>query len=181
MSDLSAFTPEEKDLLIGVFFRTGRWVSSVDETGDYTAEVAEEKELLTRLGRLKREIKDSGIIGEIGSEAARRHGDWKDGNLDAEEILCDVQQAGKLISMRLGEDALSAYKTALMQIATEIARAYREEEANGHDVAGADTVFAHVRQFFAGAIDRFVTKNLNISGREADALERLSTTLKNIE
>ena len=110
MSDLSAFTPEEKDLLIGVFFRTGKWIAMVDETGDYSADVAEEKQLLACLGRLKREIKQADIVAEIASEAARRQGDWRNSDTDAQQILHDVRICGEMINMRLGQDALFTYK-----------------------------------------------------------------------
>lgn len=167
-------------MLIGIFFRTGKWISRVDDTGDYESDVTEEKELIARLGRLKREISDSGIIGEIGTEAARRLGDWHHWSTESEHILHDVRRAGELISMRLGGAALAAYKTALMQIATEVAKAYREEES-AHDISGADTIFAHVRKFFSSTVDRFVTKQLNISAAEAEALDQLAHTLKTIE
>ena len=78
-------------------------------------------------------------------------------NTDPEQFLYDVRQAGDVIKLRLGKDALAAYKTVLMQIATEVAKAYCENQ-DGHDVAGADTILVHVRSFFAGAVDRFVTK-----------------------
>jgi hypothetical protein len=181
MSHLSAFTPEEKDLLISVFFRTGRWLSHIDDKGGYASDVAEEKELLSRLGRLKHEIKDSGIIAEIGTEAARRSGDWQNWSTDGAQVLRDVRCAGELIRLRLLPADLDAFKTGLMQIATEVAKAYREDEKGPDNTAQAETIFAHVRKFFSGAKDRYVTKELNISQKEAEALEQLSNTLKNIQ
>ena len=180
MSDLSAFTPEEKDLLIGVFFRTGKWISHVDDTGDYASDAEEEEKLIARLGRLERDINDPGVIAGIGTEAARRRGDWQNWSANSQYVLNDVRRAGELIAMRLGGDHLEAFRTGLMQIATEVAKAYREENNTGPD-AKADTIVGHAGKFFTGMVERFVTKDLNVSDKEAEALEMLSITLKNIE
>ncbi len=180
MSELERFTPQDQDLLIGLFYRVGIWISHIDDTDEGTAsEDKERAKLLHTLGVVAKSDSAGDLVKDLASEAIRQtasHGRW---NKMTDDILSDVRQARVIIKAHGTAQEYVSFGKALMMVGTSVARAFREEsdlEEKGTGYLSWLTEKAgHLTQALT---DREAHKDMNISPAEDSALNELLDALK---
>lgn len=180
MSELERFTPQDQDLLIGLFYRVGMWISHIDDTDEGTA--SEEKErakLLHALGIVAKSDNAGCLVNDLASEAIRQntsHARWEK---MTDDILADVQRARVVIKAHGTAQEYVSFGKALMMVGTSVARAFREES----DVEEKGSGYLSWLTEKAGNLTQALTdreghKDMNISPAEDTALNELLDALK---
>lgn len=179
MSGLGAFLPQEQDLLIGIFFRVGYWISHVDDTDiSDVSEHDEQEQMVRALGRISESRSATEFVRELAAEALRRSGDQARWLKSEDRLMQDVVSAVKLVKQQATDEDFSSFRKSIMFVATSVARAYREEpeqeqEKNGRFgwlVEKAESIVMSVR-------DKEAYRDLNISPAEDTALHELAAAL----
>lgn len=180
MSELGRFLPEDQDLLVGLFYRIGRWMSAVDDsdTGD-ESETLEEKQMLRILGMLSTSAKAGALCNDIASEALRHKGSWARWDKMHDSVIDDVKRA-KVIVFDHGTPAeFQLFGKSLVTIATSVARAYREStDLDGQELGFLSWLTEKSAHINLAMSDREGYKDLNISPAEDNALIELTAVLK---
>lgn len=179
MSGLGNFLPAEQDLLIGIFFRVGRWISHVDDTD--ISDLSEQKEqgqMARSLARVAGAKEMTDLVRELAGEAMRRSGDqgrW----LRAEEgLLADIARAVKLVQYQGTEEDFACFRKAVMFVASSVARAYREEPEQDQDKNGRlGWLIEKAGRLMTAVSDREAYRDMNISPAEDTALHQLNEVL----
>ncbi len=174
MGDLSVFVPEEKDFLSGVFYKIGVWISHIDDDGDCAADAEEEKVLMDVLDHLSKKHKDTPLVSQMASEASRQvesHDRWVN---ESDEAIEHSVKAGKMIKSQMSAEDLSAYKSALGEVAKTVATAFREGEGDDQDKG------AKIRKFLVKITNKSLYEERNISPEEDSALNELYSALQDI-
>lgn len=180
MSGLQRFLPEDQDLLVGLFYRVGHWMSDADDSDVGTeSEQAEEAQMFRVLTKLSQSENVGQLCREISAEALRQKGSWGRWAGQSDSFLVDVRQAKKIVLGQSTNDEFRLFGKSLVTIATAVARAYRESE----DMEAQETGFlswiseksSHITLALS---DLEAHKDLNISPAEDNALIELVEALK---
>lgn len=175
MGDISVFVPEDKEFLIGVFYKVGVWISNIDDDGEEHADEKEEKVLMTALEHISKKYKKNPLISQLSGEAARQTGNhqrWSDASDNAVE---DATKGAKLIKQQMSPEDLKAYREALREVARAVATAFREGE--GDEGQG---VLSKIKSFSSKLINKEMHLEQNISPDEDTALIELYDSLHSV-
>lgn len=180
MSALSLFSPEERDFLIGLFYRTGLYISHADDDG--TTQRDDEKEtkaLLSVLNFLSGRKKYGEMVSELAAEAAHQNKSWKRWAQQEESFLDDAAKAAKMISTRFNKDDVLHFKKALMLVGSYVAKSYREEADYAQEEAGIfGELGEKITAMMTAITDRQSHDEMSVSPAEYDALHALHKALK---
>lgn len=185
MAFLEQFSNEEKDLLVSLPYRVGVWLSNVDDTGGAKADFEEISELENIIERKSKGMFESAFVHEIMVETNGRQAEWRQWNKDLDNVLEQCGQAVAVISSKLEEKDLDAYRANIMAIALDVAKAFREFD-DGASIFSK--IFLQIRLFFEGVLkivsrgkgrgaDYDMQTLYNISYEEDIALTKLSEAL----
>lgn len=175
---LGNFLPEEQDLVIGIFFRIGYWISHIDDTDvSDKSEQLEQKQLLAALNKVANSKGAAELVQEIAGEAVRRAGDQARWLRNEDRMLDDVTAAVKLVHSNGSDDDFKSFRKSLMFVATSVARAYREEPDNVEQEKGLSGLLERAGQMLGAVSDREAYKDMNISPAEDSALHELAQAI----
>lgn len=180
MSELSRFLPEDQDLLVGLFYRVGLWISHVDDTDeDETSETAEHAQLLRVLTKISKTESVAGLVREIAEEAGRQKQSWTRWARGGDALLGDVGRGLKLLKGQGVEGEIASFRKSLMFIGTSVARAYREDEdMERTGQGGLGWLSEKAGEMLTAVVDREAYRDLSISPAEDTALSELLDVLK---
>lgn len=176
---LGNFLPQEQDLVIGIFFRIGYWISHIDDTDvDDKSEAIEQKQMLAALKKVA-ESKAPELVTEIAAEAVRRSGDQARWLKNEDRMLSDVTEAIKIVHSNGSEEDFKSYRKSLMFVATSVARAYREESDHDQRETGLARLLERAGEMIGAVADKEAYKDMNISPAEDTALHELAQAISN--
>lgn len=181
MSELQRFLPADQDLLVGVMYRTGVWMSHIDDTDETDkSEDKERAKMLSVLKSISTSAKAGELVAEIAEEAIRQQPNWPRWSATADAVLSDVPKVKALMRGQGTRDEYVAFGKALMMIATSVARAYREENDSDHEEEGGyfGWLSDKASELTMALTDRETHRDLNISPAEDTALNDLLAALK---
>lgn len=179
MSALQRFRPEDQDLLVGIFYRVGYWMSHIDDTDlDDKSEHIEHEQMIKILTKIAHSKGAGALVNEIAGEALRQKQScdrWMKMN---DTVLDDVTKAAKIINAQSNADETRAFGKAIMMIATAVAKAFQEVPDNVPEQESyfgwlADTATNLIRSFAHPELHQ----EMNISPAEDDALHELAEAL----
>lgn len=180
MTTLSAFTPEDQDLLVKVPCLVGLWVSHADDNEgdqDDQVEYAQLKAIITKLA--KRHTDDELVDDTL--RALQSTFDNRDFHFDVDQIQTQVVAAVRIIATTASMTEAKAYASALLSIGTAVARAASEEAgyegANDTDDSFISRVTAQAGALWSKVVAT-VNTEMNISPAEDSVLNDLSQTLR---
>jgi hypothetical protein len=180
MAELQRFLPADQDLLVGLFYRVGRWISDADDSDmDDKSEQMEEDQMFKILTKLS-QSKNAGILcNEIASEALRQKGSWSRWSKHSDTVIEDVIRAKSVIKSQATKEEFHLFSKSLVSISTSVARAYREAGDVEMEKSGILGWLSDKKNDVAMAIlDPQAHKDLNISPAEDSALTELIDALK---
>ncbi len=184
MAFLEQFSDEERELLISLPYRAGLWVSSVDDTGGAKADYEELDELESIVVEKASGMFESAFVHEVMAETCTRQQDWKKWAEGLDAVPNDCKKAIAIISGKLAEKDIDAFRANVMSISLSVAKAFREFD----DGASMPVkLFTQIRLFLE-AVMRFLKRDksydtesvLNISYEEDVALSMLSKALHDV-
>ncbi len=179
MSGLGSFLPQEQDLLIGIFFRVGYWISHVDDTDlSDVSEHNEQEQMARALTKISTSKSATELVRELAAEALRRSGDQARWLKNEDALMADVIKAVKLVKYQGTDEDFSAFRKSIMYVATAVARAYREEpEQEQEDNGRFGWLIEKAESIVLAVKDQEAYRDLNISPAEDTALHELAEAL----
>lgn len=180
MAELERFLPADQELLVGLFYRIGQWISEADDTDTGAeSEAIEEEQMFKILNKLAKSQNAGKLVSEIAAEAIRQKGSWARWAKKMDTVLDDVVRAKIVIKDQGTQEEFVAFGRSLVTIATAVARAYRESEDGEGEEKGFFSWLTEKKAHVALALtDSEAHKDLNISPAEDSALNELYQALK---
>lgn len=187
MSTLKSLLPEDVELLAGLPYRVGVWMSHIDD--DETTNVDEEKEMaaLIRIITAIAKIHErSPFVKEITGITLTNEPYWRQWFLQSRNVLPDCQRAVALLEDYLNPRDLNEYRRTLMQVARTVAEAYgeldiiqrdRPPEPENENILG-NFLKKVVGKFKDDDDDGEMDKTANISDVERAAMKELAQALR---
>ncbi len=180
MSELQRFLPADQELLVGLFYRVGQWMSNIDDTDTSDkSEQEEESQIIKILTQLSQSKHIGSLCSEIATESLRQKGSWVRWAKNWDSVLDDVSRAKIAVIGQATDEEYKLFGKSLMTVATAVARAYREAEDADMQNRGFMSWISEKKSHAVLAIfDPEVHKDLNISPAEDEALTQLANMLK---
>lgn len=181
MAFLEQFSRQEKDLIVSVPYRVGVWVSSVDAAGGAVASYQEQDSLETIIAEKSSGMFESAFMHEVMAETCTRQQDWKAWGENMDKVLAECGEAVRIVSAKLEEKDVDAYRHTVMTIAVDVAKAFREFDSGASFMVRLWTKY----RLFLESLCRVVKRDksletqglLNISYEEDAALSKLAKAL----
>jgi hypothetical protein len=180
MSELGRFVPEDRDLLVGLPFRVGNWISHIDDEDlEIESEIKEHARMVQMLNKLARAEGMAPLICELAEETLRREASWSRWEAASDDLLDDVRRAVKLLKDQGTPDESASLRRALMTIGTAVARAVRENPEHGEKAEGGFSWLSEkIGRALMAVTESSAYADLNISPAEDTALTELLEALK---
>ena len=180
MAFLEKFLAEEKAMLVSLPYRVGIWISIIDRSGGAESSGAEIAALEKIIDQKAQGMFESAFVHEVMVETCTHRSDWPQWAGRAQDVPADSEKAVAIIAAKLPPHDLDAYRQNVMYIAVEVAKAFREFDAQ---VPFLSRAFDLIRMFLdkltgatRGGAHEFANLK-NISYEEDVALARLSKAL----
>lgn len=175
---LESLEAQQQDLIVGLLYRAGSWVSQME---DSEGETDDEREGFTVVNILRNLAGGAQspflkVAAERALESRERWPEWEEDSFD---IIPDVVKAAGILRRLLPEKEYKSYKRALFKIATEVAQAGTE--------FGIESQPEEDNSFFGKIMSKFRPVGqydeghpVNVSPGEDSALNRLARTLREV-
>ncbi len=181
MAFLEQFSEQERDLIVSIPYRAGVWVSSVDDTGGAAADAEELEKLEEIIAEKARGMFESAFVHEVIAETFSRKGDWKRWAEQLDSLLADSTHAVELVSGKLSERDVDAYRANILNIGVSVAKAFREFDVDAPFFVKIGSNLRLLGEALMRVIKRDksydTASELNISLAEDIALTKLSNAL----
>lgn len=172
MSALSELQPEEQELVISLPYRAGVWISNTDDAEGDDDDEKELKTLETIIKAYAKKVENYPFISEVMQATLSNQQRWDSWAADSFDIIPDCEKAVTLLKSNINKQALKNYRMVLYKVASEVAGAADEFDADGTDEDG-----------LVGKLKGLLVKSkkqegfMNISPAEDAALQRLKEAL----
>jgi len=179
MSRLSAFSPEEREIIISLPYRAGLHVSYADDEGGEQDDEQEMKALEACIRELAKAHEKSPLIVEISDEILNAQDKWETWTQGVFNIEPQCKQAVAILKDKVGKDERKQYKLMVMSVASAVAQAYGEF---GEDIKEPDSgffggVMKRIVGGMSGAPEEAANHPMNVSATEDDAIARIKAAL----
>lgn len=162
MAFLEKFSNADKELLIALPYRVGVWLSQIDDQGGEDSDYKEQTTLKDIIYKKGRGMFESAFVHEVLAETCTREKDWALWETKVDNVLDECHKAKGVLEKSLEERDVNAFILTLMDVAVEVAVAYRE----------FDNEAGHTEKFFTN-IKIMIDKLIGLFARESYISERL--------
>ena len=131
MSHLKKFSPEERELVVSLAYRTGYWISHIDDLENTKRDDKWEEAAMDKaIRRIARQHVKGSLPGEVMMHVDKSRLKWSDWQIKSEEphVLGDVQKAKDVILKHLSKKELKQYKHVLWYMGLVVAQAFGEDD-----------------------------------------------------
>jgi hypothetical protein len=181
MTTLSSFTPEDQDILITTPYAIGVWMAHKADSAGENDDAREAASLKVIMGQLTRQHVGNELVHDV-FQTLHNHIDTHDLIVDTDTALDQVVAAVRTIIAVANPTEAKSYASAMLDIATAVARAANEQDDIGERSEDEQDGWWGKVTAKAGAVWSQVAStlnaDLNISPDEDSALTELSETLK---
>lgn len=181
MAFLEQFSEQERDLIVSIPYRAGVWVSSVDDTGGAAADAQELEKLEEIIAEKARGMFESAFVHEVIAETFSRKADWKRWSEQLDTLLPDSTRAVEVVSGKLAERDVDAYRANILNIGVSVAKAFREFDVDAPFFVKIGSNLRLCGEALVRVLKRDksydTVSELNISLAEDIALTKLSNAL----
>lgn len=182
MAYLEKMSEELRRKVVSLPYRTGLWISESDTTGGDDADTAELEALETIITSFGEDFLKSEFVEEVMQETLDNMDLWDAWGEDLDSVLDDSKAVSEYLLSQVPEKELHSYKQNLMDIATSIAIAYRENDSGSGQYLYRIAIYF---DFYMKSLWATLTTNqapnlqhvLNISRDEKKALSLLAKAL----
>lgn len=182
MSSLENFSPDQQAMLVALPYRVGLWVSASDTSGGGDADEAEMRVLQSIVTGFAEDFLKSAFVQDLMEQTTARRAEWASWENDLDSVPTECSNAVDFLAERIDRKELTSFKLSVMEIATDVAMAYREEGADRAERVNTlppalQTLISTVRDALLGPKSPQKEQMLNISKAEREALNLLSYAL----
>lgn len=181
MSYLEKFTDDQRALIVSLPYRTGLWVSESDDSGGAESSEAEMRALESIITGYSEDFLKSEFVEEVMRAALARRDQWSAWREGLDKVPEECRQVVAVLEGQLASRDVLSFKQNLMEIATSVALAYREDGDTGGGANFADYARHYLALFMARLKkeqDPRMETHVNISKTERKILDQLSDILK---
>lgn len=179
MSQLETYLPEERNLVAGLLYRAGVWMSNTDDVSGELDDEREMKALEHILTAFAKKQDGSAFVRETAQAALDSRDYWEEWAARSFDILADCEKAVSVIKQHGNRDDLRSYKATLMEIATIVAQAHGEfGDFDDDEEEGFGAMIGKFIGKFSGMAKDDADHPMNVSPAEGSALERLALALR---
>ncbi len=180
MSELQRFLPKDQEILSGILYRIGYWMSNVDDTDEEDkSEKVEHDYLLKCLENISKAAKAGPLVNEMAEESRRQKQSWPRWESLNDSVLDDVETIVGLLKSQATDEELKLFIKACVMVGVVVARAFREEPEHKEEHEGYLTWLAEkANNMIMAVTDKESHKDLSISPEEDNALNNLLAALK---
>ena len=180
MTTLSAFTPEDQDILVATPFLVGMWISTIDDDEGEGDDRAERARLKSAIAMLARRHADDVLIAETLGHLHEviDHREFVQG---IDQAMDHAVAAVRTIQAIAGPAEARAYAGALLEVASAVARAASESAGYDNHSEGDEGLLSRITAQAGALWSRVIdgaNSERNISPAEDSALTDLSNALK---
>lgn len=180
---LSQLSKNEYDLVLGLPYRAGIFVSHADDVEGEQDDEMEVKALLASIKQAKALHQESKLVSEVCDCILSSEVEWERWENEAFHILRTSQHVIEIVKSNFGLDEAKHYRALVMEVSASVARAASELDAFD------DWKDEEPEGFFSGMIVKIMggfssmsqddkDHPVNISPAEDSALSQLSALLK---
>jgi len=177
MSSFSDILPEGRDLVAGLLYRAGVWMSHTDDEESGRDDALEMRALERILDHIAKTCDASPLVQEAARVVLSQKNRWPGWADDSFDIIPDCENAMKFLGWAVGKQDVKQYRAALLSIAETVACAYGEYGVGLGDDGGTalSRLFGKLTEKINSGDDS--NDFTNISPAEQDALDRLDDAL----
>lgn len=175
---LESLDPQQQDLVVGLLYRAGSWISQMEDSEGEIDDKREEHTVVNILRNLAGDA-PSPFLKAAAERALESRDRWPEWEEDSFDILPDVVKTAGILRRLLPEKEYKSWKRVLLKIATEVAQAGTE--------FGIETQVEEDTGFFGRIMSKFRSVGqydegnpVNVSPGEDSALSRLTRTLREV-
>lgn len=162
--------PAQQDFLTALPYRTGLWLSQCDETGGVESAQRELAALETIVISYAEDFCKSEFVEMLMRRTLARRAEWGQWQDDIDNLPAAATEALDLLVPLLDRKDISSFKHTLIEIATTVAEAYREEDEENEQPGD---LFGDIRDHIVAALER-------LTGRYTDRPEPVIGRFSNI-
>lgn len=177
MEFLNELDDFERDTVISLPYRVGRYVSMSDTTGGDEADQVELELLRNILHGFTQEVFGSELLQHVMSECVRNQHRWGEWNAQVPIAPEDCKEAIRLVELYAGAKEAHAFQTHLMEIGEAVALAFSEHEHESALSQFMRNVAYSLRSLFSKRKQQSRGGYLSISPKERKALKELAQAL----
>lgn len=175
MTFLDKLTSDQRDLVIRLPYRIGLWVSQSDTSGGREASESELQALSNILHAFAEDVFGSETLQYIMSETLRHKGTWHSWNKQVDLVPGECRDAVDIMRQHGEAKDIKALKNHLMEIASAVAQAFREDDSRRPVFSALGLYVSHL---FSRKKKRRFGDFLNISTTEREALGAIADALE---
>ena len=181
MASLSDFSSSELELVVGLPYKVGVFVSHAD---DEDGEIDDDKEMAALEACLKAIAslhEDKPFTSEVMRQCMSMRSDWPRWAAQSFHVTDEAAKASALLSARVSESEAKNYKAALMEIATTVAQAYGEfGDFDDNDSSGGlfGGLVSKISDTLSSLSADDANHPMNVSASEDHAIEALRVALQ---
>lgn len=181
MTALDDFSPEQRDLLVALPYRVGLWVAHSDMAGGDNSAEAEMRVLTQVITAFAEDFCKSEFAQALMEETVRRQSEWPEWSRNLDEVPGECRRAVDTLFEWMDHKSVLSFKMNLMEIATDVAMAYRELDENTSVFDRLSILLqaavSRIRARLAGRRVPSMDELLNVSSAEQRALDTLVAAL----
>ena len=175
MTDLSAFSKSELELLVALPYKVGVWVGAAE---DEEGESDDQKEAQALQGCIKAIAAlhaDKPFLKALAAQTLGLRSEWPRWADQSFNVLDDAEKAVTLLKGKVSSGDVKSYRGMIMEVATTVAQAYGEfgdweDEGEGF--------FTRIAEKFKSLSQDNKDHPMNVSAAEETAISELSIVLK---
>jgi len=174
-SHLHDMSPQERELIVGLPYRVGIWMSHMDDEEGGEDDRKEREATMNIINGISQSIEVPAFVREIMQEVVTHKDSWQDWEKNSMDIIPDAKRVADLLKQQIGAKDRRNYKRLLLKIAGSVAGAYGEfgemEKEKG--------LMDRVRDWLSeGSKKKQAIDFMNISPSEDAAIKELMAALR---
>ena len=178
MSQLDLISPEERDLVIGLPYRVGVFVSHADDEGGEEDDEKEMQALERILTAIARQHEKSPFVQDVLQQTIASKDQWPSWAEQTFSVAADAEKIMQVLSTQLPEADWKIYRGLLVRVGRTVAEAYGEFGEEFDDEASGGLFGKLVDKITGRAEDTADEAHINISAAEDAALSELAAALR---
>lgn len=181
MNFLDGLSQSQRDLLVGLPYRVGLYVSQSDESGGDESDEAEMVALESIVVAYSQEIFGAETVQYVIGETVQRKKEWPAWSKNLEQVELECRKSIDILSNVVDDKEISAFKRHLLEIGESVALAFREY-SESTPIMDKIKIYMHYMRSRKEAVKHGIVPKewdqfINISLDERAALQKVAEAL----
>ncbi len=181
MNFLDGLAKDQRDLLVGLPYRVGLYISQSDESGGDESDEAEMIALESIVTAYSQEVFGAETVQYVIGETVQRKDEWEKWSENLEQVEHECRKSIDILSSAVDEKEVSAFKRHLIEIGESVALAFREY-GESTPIIDKIKIYMHYMRSRKEAVKHGIVPKewdqfINISLDERAALQKVAEAL----